>query len=295
MGNYNNDSYIEEDYYHFQPSENPEFPKSEYFFNEGKQNSLYFINNKEIDNSEITINMNFMIPKNFMLNENDSNEPQKEKKSSTENELILKTENIKKNEITNIKNISSNKTKNSKKEIKKPKKYNKHNLIRKAKKIIIDTALEYINNFIFNVYKGKVGNGIFKKELKPISAIENKNTNIIDNINLLNTSLKEIFSNNINKRNTRYPLDINKIIIETILNDENENIKKLLTDLFNKTFLDFILMLKEPEGILKAIYDKKLLKSSKKEIESLNDISKIINDYEKEFKEMKPRKRKNNK
>ena len=50
-------------------------------------------------------------------------------------------------------------------------------------------------------------------------------------------------------------------------------------------------MLKKPEGELKIIYENILLKSSKEENELLNEITKIINNYEKEFQDMKPRKK----
>lgn len=149
----------------------------------------------------------------------------------------------------------------------------------------------FINNIISLVYEGNKGHGIFKKELKTIVPIENQNTKVIDNIYLLNKTLKDIFSTNINKKYTGFPLDINKKIIEELLNEKNEYRKKIFTDLFNKTFLDFILMLKEPSGELKVIYEDNLVKSNKKENKSLNEIIKIINNYEKEFQEMKPRKK----
>lgn len=163
------------------------------------------------------------------------------------------------------------------------KKGNKHNLYRKAKKIIIDTALSFINNTISVVYEGKKGQGIFKKQLRKIEPFENQNTKVTVNLKLLNKTLKDIFSANINKKYTAYPLDINKKIIIELLNEKNEYRRKIFTDLFNKTFLDFLLMLKEPKIELKEIYEINLVKSIKKENESLNEIINIINNYEKEF------------
>ena len=174
------------------------------------------------------------------------------------------------------------------------KKGSKHNLIRKSKKVVLDTALIFINNIIYTLYEGNIGYGIFKKELKKIKPNESQNTKVIDNINLLNKTLKDIFSTKINKKYTGFHSDINKKIIEELLNEKNEYRKKIFTNLFNTTFLDFILMLKEPKDELKEIYENILLKSSKKENESLNEIAKIINNYEKEFREMKPRKKNDN-
>ena len=206
-------------------------------------------------------------------------------------ELTPKTEISKTTQNTKKKPNSPKISQNLEKEIKKPKKGSKHNLIRKSKKVILDTALIFINKIIYIVYEGNIGYGIFKKELKKIEPNESQNTKVIDNINLLNKTLKEIFSRKINNKYTGFLPDINKKIIEGLLNEKNEERKKKFTDLFNTTFLDFILMLKKPEGELKKIYENILLKSSKEENELLNEITKIINNYEKEFQDMKPRKK----
>ena len=104
--------------------------------------------------------------------------------------------------------------------------------------------------------------------------------------------LKDIFSSNINKKYSKiFPLDFNKKLIEQLINEEDENKKKIFTNLFNKTVLDWILMLKEPKDELKEIYEKNLIKSNKRDIESLNKMVYIINNYEKEFHAMKQRKK----
>ena len=260
----------------------------ENFFVEDQQNSF----NDKYDHSEYIINEEITSEK---LNQNYYNKSPKKSKLLIEEdeELLLKTENLQTSLNTKKKFESSDINKNSKEE--KLKKGNKHNLIRKSKKIIIDTALIFINNIIFIVYEGNIGKGIFKKELKKIEPNESHNTKVNDNLNLLNKTLKDIFSAKINGKYTGFDVDINKSIIEELLNEKEENKKKIFTDLFNKTFLDFILMLKEPKGELKEIYENNLLKSSKKDFESLEEITKIINNYEKEFQEMKPKRKNNNK
>ena len=264
---------------------NQEFFKTENFVNVCPD----FINDKDV-NSEIIRIDNFMIPQIDMLNRNYYNPSPKEVKLKIKDELILKTEKSKTTQNTNKKPNSPKINQNLEKEIEKTKKGSKHNLIRKSKKVIIDTALIFINKIIFLVYNGNIGYGIFKKELKKIDPNERKNTKVIDNINLLNKTLKDIFSTKINGKYTGFSPDINKKIIEELLNEKDESRKKIFTDLFSKTFLDFNLMLKEPKDELKKIYENVLLKSSKKEKESLNEIIKIINNYEKEFQKMKPRK-----
>lgn len=94
-----------------------ELDESEVIFNDEKQNSLNFINNKD-NNSEIIMNDEYMITENCMIHQNYYNANQKEIKLTKENELILKTEKSEKTSHTNRQNN----------------KENKHNLIHKAKK-----------------------------------------------------------------------------------------------------------------------------------------------------------------
>ena len=278
--------YCQENYSSFEYREIiPEYDESENFVIEEPG----FINDKDI-NSEIIRNEKCMIPEIFLLNQNYSNSSKKEIKLEIKDELILKTENSKTTQNTKKKPNSPKINKNLEKEIDKTKKGSKHNLIRKSKKVIIDTALIFINKIIFLVYNGNIGYGIFKKELKKIDPNESQNTKVIDNINLLNKTLKDIFSTKINGKYTGFSPDINKKIIEELLNEKDESRKKIFTDLFSKTFLDFNLMLKEPKDELNKIYENILLKYSKKGNEALNGIKEIINNYEKVFLEMKPKK-----
>ena len=250
--------------------------------------------NKDADSEDIQSDDIFK-SKNFQTNINISKESPKEIKfNPTEKKLSLETVNIEKtSKNTNAKSYLSKKSKNSKEENSQQEiKGNKHNLFRKSKKVIFDTALIFINNIISIVYDGNIGHGIFKKELKKIEPFENRNTIVNHNLGLLNKLLKDIFSSNINKKYSKlFPLDFNKKLIEKLLNEEDENKKKIFTNLFNKTVLDWILMLKEPKDELKEIYEKNLIKSNKRDIESLNKMVYIINNYEKEFQAMKQRKK----
>lgn len=286
------DNYFQENY---TPNENiltiQEFSLSEKIFNDEEQKFSNYISNKD-DDSESIQNDIYLIPRNCKINQNYYNiSPKKTIFNPIENDLKLKTEILGEtspstNKIFNlqIKNLNEEK-------IEKPKNENKHNIIRKSKKVIFDTALIFINNIIYLVYNGNIGHGIFKKELKKINPKENKNTVVTHNRNILNKSLKDIFSNNISVKYTGIRSDYNKVIIEQLLNEKNEVIKKIFTDLFSKTVLDFISMLKEPNGELKEIYENNLLKSTKKDKESLNEIINIINNYKNEFQRMKVRKK----
>lgn len=289
----NKNDYCQEDLY---PIENiqtiPEFAISENLFNE---NQPILPNNKDVD-SEIIQRDNIFISKNSREDQNFSKElPKKIIFDPIDTKLNLKTEIEKTAEKTNKKSNSILKNKNKKnKNSQQTKKENKHNLLRKSKKIIFDTALMFINSIISVVYNGNIGHGIFKKELKKIDPFENRNTLANHNRDLLNKFLKDVFSANINKKYSGYPLDFNKKIIEQLLNEEDENKKNTFTNLFNITVHDWILMLEEPKGELKVIYENNLLKSCKKE-ESINKMINTINKYGIEFHKMKPRKKDDNK
>ena len=79
---------------------------------------------------------------------------------------------------------------------------------------------------------------------------------------------------------------MNKKIIDLLLNEESKEKRKIFTDLFNKTFLDWISMLSDPEGQLKVIYEKELYKRKKDENE-INQIKQIIKNFESQFLKIK--------
>ena len=122
--------------------------------------------------------------------------------------------------------------------------YNEHNkfaddnIRRKCKHLVLKSALNFINEKIFIMYGGKIGNGIFKKELKTINKNQKSDATIDFNQNFLNKKLGEIFSESISSRFTNLPLIHNKRLIASLLNEKDENKKKYFTKLFNITFLD---------------------------------------------------------
>ena len=169
-------------------------------------------------------------------------------------------------------------------------------LIRRAKKILFDTLLKYDNYVISKVYNNRIGNGLKIKKLLKINHLQIKNTNTNFNRGLLKTSQGTIFSSDISARHSNYPLDHNKILIKSLLNEENEEKRKIFNDLFSKSFSDCINHLIGKikyncfEGI-EEFYEKEL--TNLEENENFKEIlKKVINDYEKIFKNKKPRKAK---
>ena len=124
------------------------------------------------------------------------------------------------------------------------KKFNEHNkfaddnIRRKCKHLVLKSALDFINEKIVIMYGGKIGNGIFKKELKTINKNQKSDATIDFNQSFLNKKLGEIFSESISSRFTNFPLFHNKRLIASLLNEKDENKKKYFTKLFNITFLD---------------------------------------------------------
>jgi len=117
-------------------------------------------------------------------------------------------------------------------------KFTDDNVRRKLKRIIFTYLLKYINKQIKIKYNGKIGKGIFKKELCILNHIQITNSNVTFNKELLNKNLYDIFSDKISRRITKYPEDHNKFIIEGLINEEDTEKRIYFQNLFNLTFSD---------------------------------------------------------
>jgi len=117
-------------------------------------------------------------------------------------------------------------------------KFTDDNIRRKLKRIIFTHLLKYLNKQIKIKYNGKIGKGIFKKELCILNQSQITNTNVTFNKELLNKTLYDIFSDKISRRITKYPEDHNKFIIEGLINEEDTEKRIYFKNLFNITFSD---------------------------------------------------------
>lgn len=257
------------------------FPRIELDLKLKDKNKMKFENKKILihNNSNQNFTEDLIEKKEIIKKPEVLEETSKSTKKSTKKQFILK------NKKSIVKKLSQKENKKSN---------NRNCLIRKTKKIIINTSINYINKIILKVYNGNIGNGLYQKFLRKVNRFENNNTKIIHNRELLNKTLKEILSADINGRYTSSPADINREIINKLLKEENEDKRKIFVNLFNKTFLDWLMLLSEPKDELKEIYEKELEKSTKGKIELLEEIKEFINNYEIEFLNKKPRKIKNN-
>ena len=119
-------------------------------------------------------------------------------------------------------------------------KFSDDNLRRKVKVLVINFALDFINEKIKVVYKGNIGQGIMKKQLLPINLINKSNITIEHSKTLLNKTLGEILSEDISTRYTNYYPKYNKKLIERLLKDEDEKKRLYFQKIFNITFLQCI-------------------------------------------------------
>ena len=126
----------------------------------------------------------------------------------------------------------------SNKEIKEHNKFSDDNIRRKCKHLVLKNTLSFINEKIFIMYGGKIGDGILRKELKIINHMQKSDASIGFDQDFLKKKLGEIFSESISGRYSNLPSIYNKKLILSLINEKDEIKKKFFTDLFNISFLD---------------------------------------------------------
>ena len=159
--------------------------------------------------------------------------------------------------------------------------------------------LKYDNDVISRVYNNNIGYGINIRKILKIKHFLIQNTNTNYNNELLRTSQGMIFSSDISTRYTNYPINHNKILINRLLNEENDQKRKIFQDLFSKTLLECIenLVGKRKSESLKGIekyYEKEMMVLDEEE-KFKELLKKIINDLKIIFENKKPRKKKSKK
>ena len=255
--------------------DNPICPKKDN--NNVIQNDIQSIINEEV----IDINQVEKDILKFKINKNDQNKIILDiKGKGLTIPINKKTSDI--NEMCDSTNLNSNKVFIEKQKNKK----NKKNKKKKVKKIVFNTLIKYINSIIRKVYGGKIGEGLInKKIIRNINPSEKEKITIAHNKQLLNKTLKEILSaEKISGRYTSVLIpNMNAKIINDLLNEENEEKRKIFIDLFSMKFSDWILMLSDPKGELKDLYEEELSKKNKRCKNEINELSHMIKNFEKEF------------
>ena len=173
-------------------------------------NSNFYINNSKSTNDQGDINQD--------KNENNKNYKKRGRKTK----------------------IKHDKNENEESEQKIHSKFSNDNLTKKCKNIILKSALESINKKIKEKYKNKIGFGKFKKELQILNQKNKIKSTANDDKLFLHKTLKEIISDNISSRLYNYSENHNKVIIESLINDEDEEKRIYFNNLFNITFLEYL-------------------------------------------------------
>ena len=115
-------------------------------------------------------------------------------------------------------------------------KYSDDNIRRKCKHLVLKHLLEFLNYKIRNIYNGNIGNGIFKKELQILNQSQKSDATINFNRIFLTKTIGEIFSENISGRFTNYPIYHNKVLINKLMNENDEQKRIYFNNLFNLNF-----------------------------------------------------------
>ena len=173
------------------------------------------------------------------------------------------------------------------------------NMTRKCKHLILENTLIYLNDRIRKIYNNNIYNDNDEKELKKINQRQILSSKADYNKEFLNKTLKEIFSDNITTKYSTYPLTHNKIVINNLLNEKDEEKRKVLRRLFNLTFLDCLnhfngkKPIPELEGFIKL--DEACSKLNLDE-DNMNILKNFVINYEEKImnKKVRNREKKNN-
>lgn len=117
-------------------------------------------------------------------------------------------------------------------------KFSDDNLRRKCKHILMKNLMIFINKKIYDLYEGKIGSGLMKKELQTLNQKQKYDATITFNKQFIYKTIGEIFSEDVSKRFTNFPLDHNKKLIEKLTQEKDEKKKKFFSNLFDLTFID---------------------------------------------------------
>ena len=153
------------------------------------------------------------------------------------------------------------------------------NIIKKVKSAIFNYTLYFLNNILSScdetcsLYKIKLSKLDYKyvDELKKEKEFE-----------ILNMSLKELFSNDISPKIQKYNSKFNKQIIENILNNKNKKVDDTLLFVFNMTlrnWLDIFTLKKSVIDIINEYKDKNYKDIDSEKIEkSMVGVDKLLNE-----------------
>ena len=176
-------------------------------------------------------------------------------------------------------------------------KFTDDNLRKKCKHLVLDSVMEFMNKKIYSLYNGNIGNNIYRKEILTLNKSQKSKANIIYDREFINKKISDIFSDNISSRYTNFVPEHNKLLIESLRNEEDENKRIFFNKLFNLTFKDCLehyigkKQREELEGMKCFDSEKDLLSEDN---EYINIIKYYLENYENIINKKNPRKPKRN-
>ena len=206
---------------------------------ESKSNNNLKEDKNTFNNTTFSINnFNFCISTDKILSKDNSIIINEEKKKQYISEKSSKKlgRKTKKQIDSNIEDNAINNKANQKSRI--HDRYCDDNIRKKCKNLILKSLLKFINDKIKIIYDNDIGYGDQEKSLKVMDQKKKKNSTVGFDRDLLDKTLKEIFSEDISARFCNYSSDHNKKIIESLINDEDEEKKSYFTKLFNIKFVE---------------------------------------------------------
>lgn len=170
-------------------------------------------------------------------------------------------------------------------------------LRRKCKHILLKFVFIFINEIIKKIYNNNIGNGYFIKQLLTLNKKQKSNTTIQYNQEFLYKSLRDIFSDDISSKYSNYNLKHNKLLIEELISEKNEEKRKYFQNLFSLNFLQCLKHFRGQESI-KELEGMKLFNEIKNELNTEDDdnenykkaLENYINKYEDIILRKKPKK-----
>jgi len=174
-------------------------------------------------------------------------------------------------------------------------KFSDDNMRRKIKHIVLKSLMEFINYKIKEVFNGKIGYSILKKELLTLNKEQKSDATVKYNQQFLSKTLSEIFSQDISARFSNFPSNHNKLLINKLVNGEDENKNIYFRKLFSLTFIQCekfyigAIDIPELEGMKRFNEDKNELNDEQDE-EYIKILEYKLLNYEELMKKKKSRK-----
>ena len=194
------------------------------------ENSLSNILNDNSNNNQNIADEFFYLFRNEINNKIDYNLHLENSDTGLSN--LIKEENIDNTKVSDNNKPNNNLLGRKKKS---HTKYDFDNIFKKIKSTLLVYLLNFINMLIKKIYNDNIGHDIF---LKQLLRIDNKEFSSIDNKEILNKTLKDIFSeNSLSKKYSKYNENHNKYLIEQLLNEEDEEKRVFFNKLFDLTFI----------------------------------------------------------